>query len=231
MTVRAVAYWDRGARTAPAKYSATTSKALGPGFTQSGAVDLVNFAALFGVDVGPDMTVVEIGCGAGRMTGAFAQRVRRVHAADISPGMLDVAKTQLMAFDNIDYLTLPGDGTLPLPDGVADIVFSYVTMQHVNRAEAQLRYLREAARVVKPGGMVLLQYRQDTLRARTLTLLSHVRNLVRGVDVFPKAWRGGWVRRRDLRALAPEVGLFSHLTIDDRYLWIVASPRDPSRGA
>ena len=49
--------------------------------------------------------------------------------------------------------------TLDVPDGVADLTFSYITLQHCSRSDA-LALVDEALRVLRPGGTVALNFRQ-----------------------------------------------------------------------
>jgi SAM-dependent methyltransferase len=48
--------------------------------------------------------------------------------------------------------------TLGTPSNTADVVFSYITLQHCHRDDA-IGLTREAVRVARPGGRVLLNYR------------------------------------------------------------------------
>lgn len=56
---------------------------------------------------------------------------------------------------NADFLVADGR-YLPFADGTFDVVFSYGVLQHFSREDA-LAAFREAARVVAPGGIVLVQ--------------------------------------------------------------------------
>jgi ubiquinone/menaquinone biosynthesis C-methylase UbiE len=105
-----------------------------------------------------DKTMLELGCGAGRMTRSFAQRFSRVHAFDISPEMLRHARALFPEASNVDW-TL-GNGTdLPGVDTESvDFVFSYIVLQHMPAPEFALRYIREMLRVLKVGGMFLFQF-------------------------------------------------------------------------
>lgn len=95
-------------------------------------------------------TVLEIGCGAGRITQMLAMAFQHVTAADVSPAMIDYAKARISA-QNITWHATNGD-TLPAPDSAMDAVFSCHVFQHFPDNAAQLATLRETFRVLKPGG-------------------------------------------------------------------------------
>jgi 16S rRNA (adenine1518-N6/adenine1519-N6)-dimethyltransferase len=57
-------------------------------------------------------TVVEIGCGVGRMTRRLSELAGTVIAADISSRMLELCRRAVADRDNVECLQLPGDGQL-----------------------------------------------------------------------------------------------------------------------
>ena len=65
-----------------------------------------------------------------------------------------------MARRGIDNVELHcGDGSsLPVPDASADVVYSFIVLQHVERLEVHCSLLRETARVLKPGGWAVLYH-------------------------------------------------------------------------
>ncbi len=214
-------YWDRGGTRHPARYSSTASTAIDEAFFVTGERDLNHLFETFGIPLSPEATVIEIGSGAGRMTRAFAERVSKVIAADISSSMLDRARESLAGFDNVEFVELPGDGTLPLDSGTADIVFSFGTMPHVSDVEQQYRYLAEASRVVTPFGYVVIQFRQESFRARAVETLAGLRNLARGIPSLSRPWRGSVPLGDHLVSARPRRGLMSMMKLDRRYLWVV----------
>ena len=63
---------------------------------------------------------------------------------------------------------LPGDyqqnqlrPPLPLPDGAADIVYAYSVFTHLREPTA-IRWLEEIARVLRPGGLALVTFHDET---------------------------------------------------------------------
>jgi trans-aconitate 2-methyltransferase len=102
-----------------------------------------------------DETVLDAGCGTGRLTALVLERLPRGRAIalDASPAMLDVARRELARFgDRVEYLQADL-GALAL-DGVADVVFSTATFHWVKDHEALFRGL---ARALRPGGRLHAQ--------------------------------------------------------------------------
>ncbi|HUP58744.1 MAG TPA: methyltransferase domain-containing protein [Bdellovibrionota bacterium] len=102
------------------------------------------------------LKILEIGSG----TGAATRFVRlafpkaRITATDLSGPYLKVAQRKLAAYDRIDYLMAPGE-ELPFQDASYDAVFS-VFLFHELPLEARQGVLKEALRVLKPGGALAL---------------------------------------------------------------------------
>ncbi len=100
----------------------------------------------------PEWTVGDLGCGTGRGSEALAPFVSRVIAVDASAAMLHAAKKRLQAFDNVELRR--GDlEALPIDEGLLDAATLMVVLHHVTEPA---RALAEVARVLKPGGRVLL---------------------------------------------------------------------------
>lgn len=98
---------------------------------------------------------LEIGCGSGSATRpvlATFPKVR-VTALDLSRSYLKVAQENLREFDNVDFVQ--GDGTaLDFKDETFDAVFSVYQLHEMPRAERE-KLVREAYRVLRPGGLLL----------------------------------------------------------------------------
>ena len=96
--------------------------------------------------------VGDLGCGTGQVTAALAPFVARVVAVDASAAMLQAAKTRLQGFDNVELRR--GDlEALPIDDARLDAATLMLVLQHVPDPE---RALAEVARVLKPGGRVII---------------------------------------------------------------------------
>lgn len=116
-----------------------------------------------GVDL-EGLSMVEIGSGIGRMTASFSRMFGRVVACDLDAAFLERCRETVAQFGRVDHLQTchVADGrTLAIPDSSADIVFSYITLQHCHHEDA-VALTREAVRIAKPGGHIALNYRTWT---------------------------------------------------------------------
>ena len=104
------------------------------------------------LEIEPRDELVEIGCGLGRLTRPLAARARSVAALDVSPRMLELARSQNPELANVDWVLGDGRTLAPLGDDSADGVFSHVVFQHLPDPAITLGYVREMGRVLRPGG-------------------------------------------------------------------------------
>ncbi|WP_420451601.1 class I SAM-dependent methyltransferase [Ilumatobacter sp.] len=163
-------------------------------FVATGDDEVPAYIEIFGLaDGGDDLTLVEIGCGIGRMTCAFTRRFASVVACDLDAGFLERCHETVARFGNVDRLATlhVKDGkSLDLPPNSADVAFSYITFQHCDVDDA-LDLTAEAVRVVRPGGKVALNYRsRSSIDPLVLPLGRVVRQLFRIPGL------GTWLSRR-----------------------------------
>ena len=127
------------------------------------------------------LTMVEIGCGIGRMTQYFAQKFGKVYAFDISENMLQMAKDKWGHLQNIEFILGSGSDLKPIKNNCIDLVFSFIVLQHVLREEIVLSYIKECGRVLRTNGIAFLQFRTYTPEMRISE------NPIKKVLLFP--WR------------------------------------------
>jgi SAM-dependent methyltransferase len=132
-------------------------------FVATGDNEVPVYLERFGL-VGDDderRSLVEIGCGIGRMTCAFTRRFGTVFACDLDAGFLERCREAVARYGKVDRLRTVevGDGrSLALADRSTDVAFSYITLQHCERDDA-VALVEEAVRVVRPGGQIALNFR------------------------------------------------------------------------
>lgn len=132
-------------------------------FVATGDNETVAYLEAFGV-LSPDalqQTMVEIGSGIGRMTAGFSRLFAKVIACDLDAAFLERCRETVAQFGKPERLQTShvADGrTLGLPDDSADLVFSYITLQHCHHDDG-LALAREAVRVTKSGGHIALNFR------------------------------------------------------------------------
>ena len=148
---------------------------------------------------------VEVGCGPGRMTGVLAERFDRVVAVDVSEGMLERARSAVTA-PNVDFRLVAGDRLETVEDVIADTLVCYLVLQHLPERRVVLRYLREFARVLSPGGSAFVQLpvMDDGIRPRMWRLARTVAVPVSAVfrrEVTDRAaYRGTRLTEAELQA-------------------------------
>lgn len=104
--------------------------------------------ALAGVDLGDHL--LEIGPGPGLTTDVLRTRVPRLTAVEIDPALAE-SLARRTADSNVTVKR--GDGSaLPLGDASVTAVVCFTMLHHVPSAALQDRLMREAARVLVPGG-------------------------------------------------------------------------------
>jgi SAM-dependent methyltransferase len=99
----------------------------------------------------PTDSVVEIGCGVGRLSRAMSGEVGRIDAFDISQQMLDIAKQA--GLPNVTFQLSKGDNLQPLQDSSADFILAYCVFQHLPSLDVLRNYVGEMARVAKLGSI------------------------------------------------------------------------------
>jgi 2-polyprenyl-3-methyl-5-hydroxy-6-metoxy-1,4-benzoquinol methylase len=132
-------------------------------------------------------TVLDHGCGVGRLLVAFARHAERTVGVDVSPSMLAEARRNCDARGVENVELLPADRLATLaPD--FDLVHSYIVLQHIP-PRAGLPIVDRLASLVRPSGVGMLHVpvsapnlvaRLHTWTTRTVPYAYNVANLVRG---------------------------------------------------
>ena len=100
----------------------------------------------------PDWIVGDLGCGTGELTGTLAPFVARVIAVDRSGDMLEAAQRRLRDVPNVQVRKGELE-SLPIDADTLDAATLVLVLHHLPDPSAAIR---EAARVLKPGGRLLI---------------------------------------------------------------------------
>ncbi len=111
------------------------------------------------VDVGRE--VADVGCGPGALTGHLVDRGLEPHGVDLSPEMVRVARRDHPGF----RFSVADVRELPFRDASLDGVVAWYSLMYL-APDDRPRAFGEIARVVRPGGYVVIGYKQgdDSLR-------------------------------------------------------------------
>jgi len=161
------------------------------------------------------MKVLEIGCGAGRITRALAGFFGEVYAVDISREMVRQARRAVDGFPNTHVLCNNGKdlsvvrrwwhrlgiGSLQL-----DFAFSCLVFQHIPNRDVIESYVRDVNRLLRPGALFKFQVQ------------GHPQ-----VEAGPEdSWNGVSFTERDAREMAGRCGfeLRYQYGAGDQYYWL-----------
>jgi cyclopropane fatty-acyl-phospholipid synthase-like methyltransferase len=103
------------------------------------------------------MRVLEIGCGAGRLTRALAKMFGEVHAVDVSGEMVERARQALAAFSNAHVYQNNGCDLTVVPPLEFDFAYSSIVFQHIPSYQVIESYVREVSRLLRPGALFKFQ--------------------------------------------------------------------------
>jgi len=153
-------FWDDAARTNAAWYVDTSLEYDHPDMERFFATGKVIVSeALDGSPEQPPgrSKAVEIGSGLGRVCLALADRFDSVTGVDISPEMVARAR-ELVPEPRVSFIIGDGDRLNGVDDASADLVLSFTVFQHIPSVEVIERYIIEAGRVLRPGGLFVFQW-------------------------------------------------------------------------
>jgi ubiquinone/menaquinone biosynthesis C-methylase UbiE len=100
-----------------------------------------------------DASVVDVGCGMGRVSKPYSNFFAKVYGIDINAKILEAAREFAGPRPNLEFIQNDGR-TLPFKDNELDIAYSGGVLQHIPEIDIITNYFREGLRVIKPGGIL-----------------------------------------------------------------------------
>ena len=134
-------------------------------------------------------TVADLGCGTGAIAQSLAPFVERVIAVDESNAILSAAKKRLHGIANVDIRNGRLE-SLPIGDSEVDVALLFLVLHYVGEP---VRVIAEAARVLKPGGRLLVL---DMMPHDRQDLRQTMGHLWQGFD---RATLGTWMEKAGLK--------------------------------
>jgi SAM-dependent methyltransferase len=199
--------WDERAKKDALFYIASGVSEDPATFWESGRREL-DEQILADLQLSPAARALEIGCGVGRLVRPLAERIGSVVGVDISPEMVRRARELCAGVPNATFEVTEGS-LETVSDASLDLVYSYIVFQHIPSVEPIARYVREAARALRPGGVMRFQ-----LDGRPSDPASHRPDTYAGIR-FDRAAADSLLANTDL-TIAAEWGRDTH------YYWITA---------
>jgi SAM-dependent methyltransferase len=108
-----------------------------------------------------DTTLLDIGCGIGRLLVALAPEIRSATGIDVSAEMVKAARKRCKPYSNVKVIKGDGCGLGELENEVFDVAIAVDSFPYLRQSGYALveRFFAESARVLKPGGqLVILNY-------------------------------------------------------------------------
>ena len=147
------AVWNELSYEMPQAMKAAAGELGEDGLRKAGAKVASRMRSRVTIDASTD--VLEIGCGVARVGWALAGDCRSWIGTDISKNMLDHAAKRLAAFDNVSFVELSNSGLHEIPSASVDLVYCTNMLPHLSETD-RWRYVCEAQRVLRPGGVLYI---------------------------------------------------------------------------
>ncbi len=187
-------------------------------FDQTGAFEvhrlvMVDLPLLTGRRDPKTLHVLEIGCGAGRMTKHLATVFGEVTGVDVSGEMIRQARERLAALGNAQCYETSGVDFSMLADESFDLILSAYVFQHVPSAAVIRSNLDDGWRVLKTGGVFRFQ-------VNAITAFNFE-------ELEKDTWTGADFPEAELRRFAVEKNaqLISLVGAETQYCWTTIRKR------
>lgn len=184
----------------------------------TGAADIARVFAH--VKPSPEWTILEIGCGAGRLLSHVAERYQfaRLIGVDISEQMVTFARDELGSDSRIELQVNSGYDVSGIESDSVDFAYSVDVFIHIFDSDVVAGYLSEVKRVLRPSAAFRFNVRRYDASAFALTpggLLARVQTTLGLYSPGKHRWQpdqqaefnGNQYTARDLRSLVAGSGL------------------------
>jgi ubiquinone/menaquinone biosynthesis C-methylase UbiE len=147
----------------------------------------------------PGHDVIDVGCGSGRLTKGLAPYLKGSYlGTDVVPKLLAFARTRAPSpawrFEITEGLSIPAG------DASADLVCFFSVFTHILHEQTYV-YLREARRVLRPGGRIVFSFTEFTNPNHWWCFEAAVREIGLGLPLYVFVSReaiDAWAQHLDL---------------------------------
>jgi SAM-dependent methyltransferase len=171
-------------------------------------------------------TVLDVGCGIGRILKWVAPACAQVIGLDVSREMLRRARRHLNGLTNVQLRLVPPSLELPVADRTADFAYFYHVSEHLEREQC-LKILREVARCLKMRGAALVAF-------SVLDFPANRREFARwAIAGDPEGVRSRFYSEPEALTLLSMVGLHPQLRlyVPGELVWVVTRRATTLQGA
>lgn len=161
--------------------------------------------------ISKDSVILEIACGIGRVSKYVASKCKYLFCADIIEEALEEAKNNLKQYSNISFKKINGYNLIGFHENYFDCVYSFTAFFHFD-FELVVKYFYEIKRVLKPGGIAIIEFKRWEDKNDVIELLDKIEEQG-GIENYEKEldkWR--YVSREMLQILCDYYDL---LIVDD----------------
>ena len=106
-----------------------------------------------------ELTIIDLGCGTGRITQFLAQNFKEAIGTDVSEELINKANQDHHGISNMNFYLTSGKDLHQIKSESTDIGFSFAALQHIPCKKTVWQNFRETYRILKPGGRILMQVR------------------------------------------------------------------------
>jgi SAM-dependent methyltransferase len=177
------------------------------------------------------LRALEIGCGPGRLLAPLSRDFLQVDGVDVSAEMIELARRNLVDSPNARAHVAGGSDLADFEGSSIGFVYSYAVFQHIPSREVVLSYLREAVRVLIPGGVLKCQFNSlpragspDVKPVAGWSLRAGAPPRRAVLEEAPDTWSGVSLRAEELAELCrqQDLQLLAFDGFDTQYLWMTA---------
>jgi ubiquinone/menaquinone biosynthesis C-methylase UbiE len=184
------------------------------------AVGKLEFMLLKHLGLESGHTVIDVGCGSGRLAYQLRDYLHGHYIGiDVVPDLFRYAQRKC-GRDDWRFYAAPGT-VIPEPDASADFITFFSVFTHL-QFEETYRYLKDAARVLKPGGKIVFSFLEFRIPSHwnifETSLMDSRPDKVLN-QFMDRDGITGWAQRAGLAVQSLHDGDVLHIPLEDNVRW------------